>query len=61
MTVVGLGLPVAWIHVGAPTQVWLSADGHRVWVGTGVPAVVPGATYGDLYLDADTGILYRLD
>lgn len=37
-----------------------SADGQRTWVGQGEPDVVPGASPGDLYLDEDTGTLYRL-
>lgn len=36
-----------------------TADGQRVWIGEGVPDVVPGASPGDLYLD-ETGTLYRL-
>lgn len=38
----------------------VSADGQRVWVGTGLPTVVPGSSPNDLYLDDDTGYLYRL-
>lgn len=37
-----------------------TADGQRVWIGEGVPDVVPGASPGDLFLDENTGELYRL-
>lgn len=52
---------VRWIHVGEPIQTMLTPDGYRVWIGTGAPHIVSGATAGDLYLDTDTGMLYRLD
>lgn len=39
----------------------VSADGQRVWVGEGSPTVIPGASPNDLYLDEDTGVLYRLE
>lgn len=39
----------------------LTGDGYRIWVDSGAPSIVVGATSGDLYLDPDTGILYRLD
>ena len=61
---VQVGEPVAtapWIRVGAPTQTMLTADGYKVWVGVGEPAVVVGAAVGDLYIDSDSGMLYRLD
>ena len=57
------GDPVALggMQVAAPVQTMVTADGYRVWVGEQVPTIVPGAQVGDLYLDAATGILYRLD
>lgn len=50
-----------WMQVGDPVQTMLTPDGHRVWVGDGVPTVVFGAQVGDLYMDSATGMLYRLD
>jgi len=38
----------------------IQADGQRVWVGTGLPDVVPGAVPNDLFLDSGSGVLYRL-
>jgi hypothetical protein len=34
--------------------------GARWFTGTGPPAAVPGAQPGDFYLDADSGMVYRL-
>ncbi len=56
------GEPVAlsWLTVGKPVQTMLTPSGVRVWIGTGAPGIVPGAKFGDHYIDEATGILYVL-
>ena len=50
-----------WLTAGAPELVMLTPDGYRIWVAAGPPGLVVGASAGDLYLDSDAGMLYRLD
>ena len=72
MTVAGEAVTLERVHAGAPVvlsgmqvasavQTMITAEGLRVWVGEQPPAVVVGAQVGDMYLDAATGLLYRLD
>lgn len=51
----------AWVIAGEPVQTMLTGEDYRVWIGEGAPSIVVGASVGDLYLDADSGMLYRLD
>lgn len=57
------GEPVALggLQVAAAVQTMITAEGLRVWVGQQPPTVIVGAQLGDMYLDAATGLLYRLD
>lgn len=72
MTVAGEPVALERVHAGAPValgglqvaaavQTMITAEGLRVWVGQQRPTVVVGAQVGDMYLDAATGLLYRLD
>lgn len=72
MTVAGPAVSLQRVHVGEPValggvqvadavQTMTTAEGLRVWVGQQRPTVVVGAAVGDLYIDAVTGLLYRLD
>lgn len=72
MTVAGPAVTLERVHTGAPValsgvlvaeavQTMTTAEGLRVWVGQQQPTVVVGAAVGDLYIDAITGLLYRLD
>lgn len=72
MTVAGEPVALERVHAGEPVvfggfevapavQTMITAEGLRVWVGQQRPTVVVGAQVGDMYLDAATGLLYRLD
>lgn len=60
-TLVADPVVLSWLTVGPPEQVMLTSSGYRIWVAPGPPSLVVGAAAGDLYLDSDSGELYRLD
>ncbi|GAA5121503.1 hypothetical protein [Haloechinothrix salitolerans] len=47
---------LTWQRTGTPAQTILAGDGYQVWVDSGPPAVVPGASTGDLYRDSTNGL-----
>lgn len=57
----GEPITLSWATAGSAQQVVLTPDGYRIWVDDGEPSVVVGAEMGDLYLDSNTGNLFRLN
>lgn len=60
--VIGAPILVNQIRVLAPITVTdMGRSGASLWVGEGVPDLVPGSQVGDEYLDKLTGIIYTLN